>query len=78
MQTRIGKWGGSCAIRLPKMAVETLNLREGSKVDLIIENGAVVLTPVDDVPSLEELVEQMKGQEQPESFDDGPKGRELI
>lgn len=66
MQTKIGKWGGSCAVRLPKMAVETLNLKDGSAVDLTIENGTLVLKPVRTVPTLEELVEQMKTQEQPE------------
>ena len=66
METRIGKWGGSCAVRLPKMAVETLGLTEGSRVDLTIEGDAVVLRPARKVPTLEELVEQMKNQEQPE------------
>ena len=66
MQTRVGKWGGSCAVRLPKMAVETLGLAEGKTVDMVIENGTLVLKPANYTPTLEELVEQMKSCEQPE------------
>ena len=63
MQTQISKWGGSCAVRIPKMAVESLGLSEGTKVNLSLEDGALVLRVDRNDYTLEELVEQAKGQE---------------
>lgn len=45
MQSRIGLWGGSCAVRLPKMAVETLGLYEGETVSLQTRDGGLVIRP---------------------------------
>lgn len=66
MKTTVGKWGGSCAVRLPKMVVETLGLEPGSELSMTIKGDSVVLRPGDPYPTLEELVEQMKDCEQPE------------
>jgi antitoxin component of MazEF toxin-antitoxin module len=78
MRTRVGLWGGSCAVRLPKMAVETLGLREGEDVDLQIEDGALVIRLGKPRYSLTDLVEQAKGLEPPEALDDAPVGNEAL
>ncbi len=41
MQTHIGKWGNSLAIRLPKAVVEQLRLEAGASVEMRVENGAL-------------------------------------
>ena len=78
MQSKIGMWGSSCAVRLPKMAVKTLNLCEGSLVNIALEDGALVLRPSQDQYSLEELVAQARALEAPEVWDDAPVGQEVL
>jgi antitoxin component of MazEF toxin-antitoxin module len=73
MKTNIARWGASCAVRIPKMAVETLELYEGQRVTIRIEGDKLIIEK--DLPNytLEDLVEQMKTQEAPkmEWEDDG-------
>jgi len=78
VRTRIGQWGGSCAIRLPKMAVETLGLHEGEHVDLHIEQGALVLRPSRPSYDLAEMVKAARKQGAPEPCDDGAVGTEQL
>lgn len=78
MQSRVGLWGGSCAIRLPKMAVETLGLHEGDAVSLEIEKGALMIRPARRRYVLAELVEQARLLEAPEPTDDPATGDEAL
>ncbi len=78
MQSRIGMWGGSCAIRLPKMAVETLGLHDGENVILSIENGRLVIIPAAPVYQLDDLVKQARRLTPPASLDDGAIGEEQL
>ena len=78
MRSRVGMWGGSCAIRLPKMAVESLGLREGEAVDLQIEKGALVVRRGAPRYALKDLIDQAAGLAPPESLDDGAIGRETL
>lgn len=78
MQSRVGLWGGSCAIRLPKMAVESLGLHEGEQVSLNIEDGALVIRPAKARYALTDLVEEARGLTPPEALDDAPAGDELL
>ncbi len=79
MHTHIAKWGASCAIRLPKMAVETLGLHEGQSVNIIIQDDSVILKKSPPLYTLQELVAQMDGCNQPElMLDDNPQGEEIL
>ena len=70
MDTTIGKWGASCAVRIPKAIVNMLGLHDGTPVDFEIKNNALLIKPVKSKYIFEELVAQMDGCEIPESFDD--------
>ena len=81
MRAQVSRWGNSLAIRLPKAAAESLNVREGQAVDLTIEGEAVVIRSSRPRYSIEELVAQMRRGNEPESFDDvksPPVGQELL
>lgn len=78
MQSRIGLWGGSCAVRLPKMAVESLGLYDGETVSLEIENGALVIRPSKRRYALDDLVREARGLTAPEPLDDAPMGDEQL
>ncbi|XBQ14988.1 MAG: AbrB/MazE/SpoVT family DNA-binding domain-containing protein [Oceanicaulis sp.] len=78
MKALIGKWGRSVAVRLPAAYLDALGMRPGDEVELKLEQGAIRMTPKAR-PTLEQLVEEMKGQEPPELVDWGPDvGAEII
>ena len=68
MKALIGKWGRSAAVRLPKAYLEALGLKPGDQVELTLEEGKLTVA-AKRRPRLEDLVEQMKTQEQPELID---------
>lgn len=78
MQSRIGLWGGSCAIRLPKMAVESLGFQDGETVFIEIANGGLVIRPAKKRYALGDLVREAQGLTAPEPLDDAPLGREQL
>ena len=45
MSVTLHRWGNSVGLRLPKPLLEQLGLGEGSKVDLRIEGGHLVIEP---------------------------------
>ncbi|MDC3123711.1 AbrB/MazE/SpoVT family DNA-binding domain-containing protein [Gammaproteobacteria bacterium] len=78
MISKIGIWGGSCALRLPKMAVESLGLKEGEEVKLQLEDGALIVRPAKQRFLLEDLVQEARGLTAPAVIDDDPLGSELL
>lgn len=45
MVAKIQRWGNSLAVRIPKAFATEVGIKEGSSLDLAIENGDLVLTP---------------------------------
>jgi antitoxin MazE len=46
MITRIQKWGDSLGLRIPRGMAEDADLVEGSRVDVKVESGLLVIAPV--------------------------------
>ena len=46
MESRVPKWGNSLAVRIPKPFASEVGLREDAQVELSINEGALVITPV--------------------------------
>jgi antitoxin MazE len=46
MRVEIQKWGNSLAVRIPKAIAVESKIQQGSEVDLTLEDGRVVLNPV--------------------------------
>jgi antitoxin MazE len=46
MELSIGKWGNSAALRLPSHIMNEVNLHINQKVDVSVENGILVLKPI--------------------------------
>ncbi len=46
MQTKVQKWGNSLGLRIPRSLAAEVQVVEGSAVDLVVEDGAVVVRPV--------------------------------
>jgi antitoxin MazE len=47
MKTRMQKWGNSLAIRIPKAFATEVGLKEESEVDVSLNNGKLVVVPVE-------------------------------
>jgi len=56
MEQIIKKWGNSLAIRLPKEVAKTLNLQEGSKIEINVEKGKIVIRPKKDLKGILDLI----------------------
>jgi antitoxin MazE len=57
MQTVVQKWGNSLGIRIPSSYVKDFNLKNGSLVDIVEEEGKIVIVPKR--ISLNELLEKV-------------------
>ncbi|MGH6925167.1 MAG: AbrB/MazE/SpoVT family DNA-binding domain-containing protein [Propylenella sp.] len=58
MQSHIRKWGNSLALRIPNAVAREAAVNDGKLVDISVENGRIVVTPVDATPrhSLDDLI----------------------
>lgn len=45
MTTSIQKWGNSLAVRIPRSTADEAALEEGTPVELLVENGDVIVRP---------------------------------
>lgn len=79
MQTKIKKWGNSLALRIPKLLALDANLKLNKLVDLSIDKGSIVITPISEKEySLEKLLEGVTKDNLHGEFDTGaPVGKEI-
>ncbi|HEX8391338.1 MAG TPA: AbrB/MazE/SpoVT family DNA-binding domain-containing protein [Longimicrobium sp.] len=73
MRIRVQKWGNSLALRIPRSyAVETA-LESGSEMDLTLEDGRLVLTPLSaPVYQLQDLLDAITPENLHGEIDTGP------
>jgi antitoxin MazE len=74
MLVQIVKWGNSLAVRIPAAHAKELGLAENAKAELSVQNGRLVLTPLDEVPSfdLDALVAQITDENRHAEIETGP------
>jgi len=79
MQTKIKKWGNSLALRIPKLLALDANLKLNKLVDLSIDKGSIVITPIGEKEySLKKLLEGVSENNLHREFDTGaPVGKEI-
>jgi len=57
MISRIQKWGNSLAVRIPKVFADEINLVENASIRMMLKDGALVITPNDELQwNLEKLL----------------------
>lgn len=77
MEAKIQKWGNSSGIRLPKKMLESLNMHDGTPVDVISENNKIIITKKKK-KTIKELFENYDGDTKMKEYDWGePEGREI-
>lgn len=81
MLTTIQKWGNSQGLRLNKTLLAEAGIEVGHEVDVVVQDGALIITPVRRVRgghNLRSLVRQIpKNQPLPEWHWGPPAGREV-
>jgi antitoxin MazE len=78
MQTQIKKWGNSLALRIPKSFALNANLRQDELVDLSIDKEKIIITPIGEEYTLDELLERVSENNLHSEFDTGaPVGKEI-
>lgn len=78
MTTTVQKWGNSLGVRIPKKIADKLEIEGGSVMAVIQKKGKIILEPIEKVPSLEELMEQITPENQHKEVDWGePRGAEI-
>jgi antitoxin MazE len=55
MKTTVQKWGNSYAIRIPKSFIKEVGLEYRTDVELTLEDGKLVIQPIKEELSLENL-----------------------
>lgn len=73
MQGQIGKWGNSLALRIPSSVAREVSVREGKPVEISVDKGSIVITPIQKAPhySLDELVAGITEENRHEETDTG-------
>jgi len=59
MKTTVQKWGNSLAIRIPKNITRDTRLSEGSDLNILVENGKIILSPSAKEYSLSEILKHV-------------------
>lgn len=60
MEATIKKWGNSLGIRFPKIYAKEAGITNGSKVEISIEDGKVIIEPIlEKDQTLEDLLERV-------------------
>jgi len=79
MQTTIKKWGNSLALRIPKLVVSDANLKINNIVNISIEKGSIIITPISEKEySLEKLLKGVSKNNIHGEFNTGaPVGKEI-
>lgn len=79
MKTKIQKWGNSLALRIPKSFAREVGLDSNSPVDVLVQEGKLVVVPETGPRfSLEELLQQVTEDNLHHEIDWGaPVGREI-
>ena len=73
MRVRVQKWGNSLALRIPKSFAAETALDPGAEVDLTIEDGRLVVTPLESPTySLDELLTRVTPSNLHVETDTGP------
>ena len=70
MQTVVQKWGNSLGIRIPSVFVKEFDLRNGSSVEILEEEGKLIIKP--GKVTLEQLLSQVTEDNIHEPWETGP------
>ena len=72
MKTKVQKWGNSLALRIPKSFADEVGLQKETSVDVSLNDGQLVITPViKPKPTLKQLLSKITSENQHHEVDTG-------
>ncbi len=78
MYTTVQKWGNSKAVRLPRGILDKAGLDVNDRVELMLQDGNIVIVPCKKHLPLKKRAADYYGQYNPEEWDTGkPVGKEI-
>lgn len=78
MQRKIQRWGNSLALRIPKTVATELGLQGNSQVEIKVIDRKLVVMPIVNIVSLNELLNKIKPETLHGAIDWGqPQGNEI-
>jgi antitoxin MazE len=78
MRTRIQKWGNSLALRIPKVFASEVGLKKDTEVEIFLEKGRLIITPIEEKINLERLLTKVTEENKHKEIDTGSKvGKEI-
>jgi antitoxin MazE len=73
MRTRVKKWGNSLGLRIPKTFADEINLKENSSIEMMMQEGTLLITPVTEHEwTLEELLAGVTDENRHHEWETGP------
>lgn len=78
MTTTAQKWGGSIGIRIPQRIAKKYGVVNGSQIQVTDDGERIILNPVENEFTLEELLAQCEGENPHSEFFSEPIGREKL
>jgi antitoxin MazE len=72
METQVKRWGNSLALRIPRPLAAEVGLEEDSPVELSLVEGRLVIAPLVEAFSLEQLLAQVRDDNLHGEVDSGP------
>ena len=72
MRAKVQKWGNSLALRIPKSIAKSAELTEGTEVELIYDNGRLVISAVERELTLDEMLDRVTPENRHGLIDWGP------
>ncbi|MFD2706987.1 AbrB/MazE/SpoVT family DNA-binding domain-containing protein [Salibacterium lacus] len=78
MPTTAQNWGNSIGVRIPKKIADKFEIKNGTELEVSEDGKSIILKPVSNDPTLEELMEGITKENQHEETDWGkPEGNEV-
>ncbi|QJE74766.1 AbrB/MazE/SpoVT family DNA-binding domain-containing protein [Aerophototrophica crusticola] len=79
MQVQVARWGNSLGVRVPRDIASAVGLAEGSRVDMVVEDGRIVISTPKPRYALADLLAGMTPEAMGDAFDWGDdQGRESV
>lgn len=79
MFSSIQKWGNSQGLRIPKTILQKASLKENDKVEILVEDGDLIIRPVKRRATLDERIADYQGEYECRESETGkPVGKEVL
>ncbi len=78
METKVQKWGNSLAVRIPNSYAKDIDLKQGSLINILMDNDRIIIKPKRKKAELSDLLSQITDENIHEEVETGENvGKEI-